>query len=324
MIVTTPNSSFWQNDKPTIVPTPAPPLKNTVLKYQPFIQALGESIGQLEEDEQQLIVCLQNLIKNLEFSAEEACRLAIPELQKALQNLQQSPTEYTKIFLSKVNLDFDGLLAAVKLVQIYFQTTQPLNQTLTDLKNTLTRLSECDIKDIGPLNTDNKPSQVLELVEPVEQDRCNLHHKLCEGEGALKQGKGPIEEIDQIQSLRMGSEEILRILDNQVPQRKLSVFQRMAQFIAHLKEVKETLNFLSRQGTCLSDTEIEDIKKLIQNWGKAIEKIQNLENIEDLTDVSKSRQAIAQSIQIHDFLEENYNYLAEIFRSNALLSAVIL
>lgn len=322
MIATTSSSSFLQDDKPTIVPTSATSQKNFILKFQPFIQALGESIGKLEKDEQELIVSLQNLIKNLEFSSEEAGRLANPELQKALQKLQQSPTEYTKIFLGKVNLDFDGLLAAVKLVQVYFQTTQSLNQTLTDLKNTLKTLS--DIKDIGPLNTDNKPSRVLELIEPVEQDRLDLHNRLFESEGILKQGKHTIHEIDQIQILHMGSEEALHILDNKVPHRNLSIYQRIAQFVSHLKEAKKTLKDLSSQGTSLSDKEIEDLKKLIQNWGKAIEKIQELENLDDLTDASKSRQAIAQSIQIHEFLEENYNYLAEIFRSNAILSSVIL
>ncbi len=71
-----------------------------------------------------------------------------------------------------------------------------------------------------------------------------------------------------------------------------------------------------------------EIKQLIRNWGDAVAQIEQLEQGPkmqgELGDPLNSRPAIAQSIQVHDLLEANYDYLTALVRSGDLESAGVL
>jgi hypothetical protein len=98
----------------------------------------------------------------------------------------------------------------------------------------------------------------------------------------------------------------------------------VARFISHLKKARDTFNQFSRNNISLDEGEVNNLRELVSNWGKITQKLQTITGKEDLSDSQNSRGAIAQSIQIHDLLEENYGFLSDLIRSGDLVSPGIL
>jgi hypothetical protein len=283
------------------------------------LSQLKRAVGGLEDAERRLIYGptqtdgLKQLIEFLQpYSDQENIKTALPVLQQGLQELQQAPTEFINSVVQNVKNDFSGLKEAVNLVQNYFKATKSLDGILPQLQNTLSNLSISKVAI-----TPDPRKIVLPLVGTVITDRSNLHSALGGSEGELNSMKPKISEGAEIKFLLMSSE---KVLSNEVlKDSALSVFQRVAQFAAHLEEAREILKTLSRIGISWGGSETDDVQKILTNWEEATKKVAELETSASPSDVQLNRQTIAESIQIHDLLEVNYDYLSELVRSGDLV-----
>jgi hypothetical protein len=82
-------------------------------------------------------------------------------------------------------------------------------------------------------------------------------------------------------------------------------------FINYMVSTEKVLKSLDRRGVSLPEREIN---QLIKNLGCAVKNLPP----------TSTNDAIAQSIQIHDLLEENYSFLSDLIRSGDLVSPGIL
>jgi hypothetical protein len=289
-----------------------------VMLAKSTLNPLQKAVENLKDAEKQLIYGqsqiggLKQLIEFLQpHSDQENIKTALPVLQQGLQELQQAPTEFINSVVHNVKNDFSGLKEAVNLVQNYFKATKSLDSILLQLQNILPNLS------ISKVTINPDPNRiVLPLVVTVIKDRSELHKALGDSEGELNSMKPKISEGAEIKFLLMSSEKVLDVV---LKDSTLSVFQRVAQFAAHLEEAREILKTLSRIGISWGGSETDDVQKILTNWEEATKKVAELETSASPSDVQLNRQTIAESIQIHDLLEVNYDYLSELVRSGDLV-----
>lgn len=308
-----------------------------------FLQSLINAVSALEVAEKKLIgqtpstgttgTGLKALIEKLKPFADkqEVVKTVLPVLQQRLQELQQAPTEFINGIAQDIKVttddNLDGLQELVKLVQNYFRATKSLDQTLNELHNPL-------LQNLQSLNLSNELKTLIQLVDTLVLSssmpkgvlnlRIALRAVLGSSEGKLSSSPVKFDEGQEIKFLLDGSSEVLEILNNDpvvVGMTPLSVLQRIAQFTAHLEEAKEILKTLSRKGVSWSGSETDDVQTVLSNWEKAIQKITELETPGILSDPQQSRLLINQSIKIHDLLEQNFSYLADLARSGDLVSA---
>jgi DNA repair ATPase RecN len=257
-------------------------------------------------------------------------KLSSNELKDILSAFQSQST-YTLSTISLLNnlspsiFTLDTLKTATNLIQIYFQVTQPLEQILSDLVDNLESLS--------PNGSDpNKlPSNIEDIkgsTKKIIQDRKEL---LKEQNKILREFEGEIDE-QNLQDLLRNSSEILSNLQGIQPTTNTGLddlLQVTHDFIGHLQKAQELFKTFSRQGEAIRDSEAGEVEQLIRNWRDAIKEIERLELNDDIKEQlnklpDKSRQAIAQSIQIHELLEANYGFLSDLIRSGDLVSPGVL
>jgi hypothetical protein len=210
---------------------------------------------------------------------------------------QNTYTDSTLAFLNSLHLPtatLETLKTATNLIQIYFQVTQPLEQILSDLIDNLPPAAEVK----GGV-TSAKIQASIKIIKTDRQDLQKVQDK------ALQEFGSVLEELD-LQKLVQTSSVILIELKNSPNLDVLST--AIDRLISHLKN------------------EPNEIQKLINNWGNPVAQIETIEKTNPdiqsgLSDPSKSRLAIAQSIKIHDLLEANYDYLNALVRSVDLVSA---
>jgi|GEM_PF-2525499 len=250
------------------------------------------------------------------------------DISNVLQALQEGLTRHTAELLNSAPVEpgFEDLIFAIKLVESYLQKTNSLSQNLSVLKD-LDKTSpqpKYEPKYEGT-KLPSLPSQCKDsnLYEAIKCVRTTLGQTLI---GILDEQNLTRDEVD-ITSLVQESRRILESINNISSQDKptpTDVNAVVNQFISHLKSARETFNKFNRKGISLDDGEVESLKELIRNWEKITEKLQIITGKEDLSDSTVSRAAIAQSIQIHDLLEENYSFLSDLIRSGDLVSPGIL
>jgi hypothetical protein len=289
------------------------------------LQTLQKSVGELETAEKNLIYGpnqtngLKQLIEFLQpHSDKENIKTALPILQQGLQELQQAPTEFiNSILIDAKTKGSSGLSEAVSLVKNYFRVTKSLDSTLPQLKDTLNGLSQkIDNVTIQP-NPKTVALIVSQSISPlgVVELRSALLTALGSSEVELNFSNFQLSEGEEIKFLRRSSNDVLTVLKDTT----LSVFQRVAQFVDHLEGAREILKTLNRKGVSWGGSETDDVQEILTNWEAATKKVAELETSASPSDVQLNRQSIAESIQIHDLLEVNYDYLSALVRSGDLV-----
>ncbi|MEH1852132.1 MAG: hypothetical protein V7L11_10690 [Nostoc sp.] len=231
-------------------------------------------------------------------------------------------SDYTNNVLSifpSSSATLEGLNSAINLVQLYFQGSKPLPQILSNL-----------IDGIESLNPDPTNPKIIDInsirksVNNIITDRNNLQNSLNK---VLREFSSGVDE-QNLQQLVQKSINILDALKKPpVTFDKLSPL--IKEFIDHLKEAQKIFRTFSQKVEDLTGNEPDEIQQLIRNWGDAIKQIEALEQgnkikTEFNNDAKNSRVAIAQSIKIHELLEQNYDFLTTLVRSGDLESAGIL
>jgi superfamily I DNA/RNA helicase len=217
------------------------------------------------------------------------------------------------------NADIGKLTTATNLIQLYFQGTQPLGQILSNLIDSIENLVQSSLNGVTF-------DQFRQSVKQILDDRQALQKTLNR---VLREFGTEIDEQD-LQKLLQRSSTILNELNNLNPTGFEDLSPLVQEFIAHLKKAQELFKKFNRQDEDLTGNEPDEIKQLIINWGDAIRQIEKIEQTDPEiknelnNDVSKNREAIAQSIKIHELLEQNYDYLTTLVRSGDLESAGIL
>jgi hypothetical protein len=228
---------------------------------------------------------------------------------------QNTYTDSTLAFLNSLHLPtatLETLKTATNLIQIYFQVTQPLEQILSDLIDNLPPAAEVK----GGV-TSAKIQASIKIIKTDRQDLQKVQDK------ALQEFGSVLEELD-LQKLVQTSSVILIELKNSPNLDVLST--AIDRLISHLKNAQEFFQTFGEKSGDLTGNEPNEIQKLINNWGNSVAQIETIEKTNPdiqsgLSDPSKSRLAIAQSIKIHDLLEANYDYLNALVRSVDLVSA---
>ena len=299
---------------------------------QTSLQDLITALQILGTREQNLITDVKTLIQNVQNNlvnspTPEDDQIALHELQQAQAKLEQSPTEYTKVFLSNVKANsVDGQEAALNLVRIYLETTRPLNYLLPEIKQIASNLDTRRFPNATTVAND---------VDPLIVARTNLEQMQAQFQEAIEENRATgkrqrPDERNQIEILEQGSKELLDLLDDKeiigktTKPLKLTIAQRFAQFIEHLKEARELLKHLSHRDGTMTSHELTNISRLLEHWERATQKLQALSGVEDLNNTQGTRHAVSQSIEIHKLLDENFNYIAEIFRTRDSYSSIIL
>jgi hypothetical protein len=279
------------------------------------IGQLQDLMNILKEAESQLETYVIGLKpSNLKAGGTEA------DISNVLQTLQEGLTQHTARLLSDPSLSkFEDLIFAIKLVETYLQNTKSLSQNLSVLKD----LDKSNPQPTYDTAKQKLPSQYKNnnLYEAVKCIRDTLEQTLA---GILDELNLTKDEVD-ITSLVPESQRILKSLNAiSIPPSPPDVGAVVKQLVNHLKSARDTFKKFDRKGISLDDGEIVSLKELIRNWEKIIEKLQVITEKEDLSSSTNSRNAIAQSIQIHDLLEENYGFLSDLIRSGDLVSPGIL
>lgn len=195
------------------------------------INRLYQSMKHLNHDSDRLICYLESDCAK--------AHLAEEDIITALQALQEAPTNYTLVFLQRLNkpdATFDNLLAAVNLVQIYLQMTQALDQILSNLEN-------LD-------NSQDKYASVKTKRKSLQDTLTNV--------------------LDELNLT--GNDLDIKILINESEELLKNVTAK--KFIAHLKNAREILKILSSDSVSLTESQI---KQLINNWLSGMQKLPNQE-----------------------------------------------
>lgn len=221
----------------------------------------------------------------------------------ALRELQKSPLDYILVILNNFSAvqpqpTQENLLVAVNLIQTYLRSTSSLEAVLKKL--------------IDSFMADGSKTTAQNVI--VARHELEKALVIIQTEPGLAEG-----EVD-LDVLRQASEAILKLLNSgNIPRSQIR-----SQFIAHLAQAKVDFERISTQDFKLNAVQLQDIQDLIGNWEKIVAKLQESSTDEKLNDINTSRPAIAQSIKIHDYLEEIYSYIAEAIRGSDLLSPAIL
>jgi hypothetical protein len=241
------------------------------------------------------------------FKSQDIYTNSIPSL---LDSLSQSPN---------IPGTLETLTTATNIVQIYFQITQPLEEILPELVPNLEGLPSPPTQAII--------TSIKEKINKLIEDRKNLQK---EQNKILREFEGDIDE-EKLQDLLQGSSDILAELQGFTPT-SANLEQLLldtGDFVTHLQKAQELFKTFSHQGEAIRDSEAGEVEQLIRNWRDAIKEVERLELNDDTKEQlnklpDKSRQAIAQSIQIHELLETNYGFLSDLIRSGDLVSPGVL
>lgn len=287
---------------------------------------MTNSFGSLIQQFQTVMSTLRSQFSHLNSALKDISTANNPELAETIAafKLQNDYTTSTDNLLKTVpiggNATLANLTTAINLVQLYFQGTQPLNSILANLVDLLERV------DAPSLPASTSIEDIREKISQMLSDRGALQKFLNR---VLRDFNTEISDLN-LKSLLQRSNAILSALDklkNQVI--NLTILSPVIDDLTdHLKTAAELFKSFNRKGEDLTGNEPNEIKQLVLNWGDAIGQIEELEKSDgikaDLSDGSKGRSAIARSIQLHDLLEANYDYLTALIRSGDLESVGIL
>jgi hypothetical protein len=270
---------------------------------------------------------LSGLFKNLGNDLNNFTANTLPlELKESIKAFESQFhfTTSTDLLLNKVinsSAKVEDLNTATNLVQFYFQGTQSLNQILPSLLEILESLNSSQFgnTDLGTVR--NHVQQILSQRKELQK---NLNK-------ALQEFGSELDEID-LDNLLQRSGVILNELSSFIPSGNM-LFNQLSSliddFVDHLIKAQKLFKSFGRKSEDLIGNEPNQIKQLILNWGGAINRIDELEKTDAIKDnfnrdASKSRSAIAQSIKIHELLEQNYDLITVLVRSGDLESVGIL
>ncbi|MEH1823747.1 MAG: hypothetical protein V7L22_00020 [Nostoc sp.] len=292
--------------------------------FDSLIQELQGKIGDLNTSQSSLFILLQNasLLNNPSGNP-----LELNEIVDAFQAQSDYTRNVFHLFstLPPQNNTLEQLNSAINLVQLYFQGSKPLPQILSNLIDGIESLNPV------PTNIDSIRASVNSIIT----DRNNLQNSLNK---VLREFSSGVDE-QNLQQLVQKSNNILNALkplllnvnnitfDDKSSSSNLSPL--IKEFIEHLKKAQKIFRTFSQKAENLTGNEPDEIQQLIRNWGVTINQIEILEKGDSIKDdfnknVSKSKEAIAQSIKIHELLEQNYDFLTTLVRSGDLESAGIL
>lgn len=306
-------------------------ISSLISELKKSMKILSENEGKTTDSKGNQGLLLLLLTANLLASTTLVPDTNLPkELQDTLNAFvaQDSFTSSTSTLLGNVNdvnAVLEDLITAANLIQLYFQVTQPLDQILSELVDNLESLGNTSL----PPNVDlSNIKGIKGSIRTIIQDRKNLRkiqNKI------FREFESDIDE-KKLQDLLQRSSEILGDLKGIEPSDSGSLTHLLNatdDFIIHLQKAQELFKTFRQQGEALRDSESGEVEQLIRNWRDAIKEIEGLELNKDIRRQlnqapEKSRQAIAQSIQIHDLLEENFSFLSDLVRSGDLVSSGIL
>lgn len=205
----------------------------------------------------------------------------------------------------------EELKIATNLVQIYSERTQSLKQILLDLPASL--------PSTLPPNNTQKIQDTIKKIE-IDLDRLQGTQKDALQELGKASKKPDLTKLSQMSDLIKTNFKNLSASPIQA-----NFLDEIQNLINNLISAGEFFKNFGENNENLNDPETEQIKKLISDWGESIALIEMLEQTDSirtyLIDPINSRFAIAQSIEIHNLLENNYDYLTAIVRSVDLVSA---
>jgi hypothetical protein len=215
------------------------------------------------------------------------------------------------------NLTLESLKTATKVLQSYLKSTEePLNTIFDKLENVH--------ENNFPANNNSVTPAILKVkIKKIRSDRESLNGILERALQEFKSEKGEKGER-QLEGLVKVSGTIVDELKKDSSFISLpNVSSVVNEFVEHLRKSKNLFKDFNRQGQDLTGDEPKEIGQLIQNWGEAITRIGLLQQKDsisaELGNVIVSRSAIAQSVQMHELLELNYDYLTALVRSGDLV-----
>jgi hypothetical protein len=237
---------------------------------------------------------------------------------------QDKYTDYTSTFLKGLITPNqpakpEDLEAATNLVQIYFQVTNLLDQTLSNLVDNL--LPDSDLS--GSITS----TTIQDSIKIIKDNREKLQEAQAK---ALEESRGILGKLN-LKKLVQRSESIKTEFKNlsivfTPTQPSSGDFSDAVELLRkHLENAGKFFEDFSKNNGNSTGDEPNQIKTLISDWGESVALIEKIEQADSirayLVDPSNSRLAIAQSIKIHDLLETNYDYLTALVRSIDLVSA---
>jgi hypothetical protein len=237
------------------------------------------------------------------------------DIAKALETLQEGLAKYTSNVLTSLSqkTGIEDLIFAIRLVENYLQETKGLGKSLSILKG-FDQTEHPRAESQMPPECAGTAGSLPDLYDYVPCVRQSLAKTLNQILDQLNLTRDDV----NIKGLVDESQRILDALNAVNPD--LTVI--IPRLINHLKLARDTFKRLIPSGISLDEEDVINLKKLAGNWGKITEKLQAISVANSA--LNASRTAIAQSIQIHDLLEVNYDALAALVRSRDLESTGIL
>jgi len=286
-----------------------------VSQYDSLIQDLQNNIGDVNTSEDDVLSKVLNPLKTITIPIE------LQGIQQAFQSQHDSTKHVSELLHNTnnfplTNATLEQFHSAINLVQLYFQGSKPLPQILSNLIDGIENLD----------SSITRPDQFRQKIQKILDKRQVLQKTLNR---VLREFVTEIDEQD-LQQLVQKSSMILNEMNSPNPANSDELSHIIQEFIGHLKQAQVLFKTFRKKGEDLTGNEPDEIKQLILNWEAAINRIKKIEQTDpeiqnDLNnDVNKSREAIAQSIKIHELLEQNYDSLNTLVRSGDLESAGIL
>jgi hypothetical protein len=240
------------------------------------------------------------------------------DIAKALETLQEGLAKYTSNVLTSLSqkTGIEDLIFAIRLVENYLQETKGLSKSLSILKQ-FDQTEHPRAEGQMPqecAGTSGSFPDLYDYVPCVRQSLAKTLNQLLDQLNLTRDDvniKGLVDESQRILDALNAANLDLPDLTVIIPR-----------LINHLKLARDTFKHLIPSGISLDEDDVINLKKLAGNWGKITEKLQAISVANSALNVSRT--AIAQSIQIHDLLEVNYDALAALVRSRDLESTGIL
>lgn len=276
--------------------------------FDSLIKDLQKNIDDLNKSEGALSTSLGKL---------SGIPLEIQEIISAFISQSNFTDNVSRLFPTTIDTTLEEFNSAINLVQLYFQASKPLPQILSNLTDGIESLDP----GFSVPTLDNLRKSVKQILDDRQALQKTLNRVVQEFSSGV--------DDQNLQQLVKRSSTILKDLNSLQPAGFDDVSSLITEFITHLKKAQEFFKSFSQKGEDLTGNEPDEIQQLIRNWGAAISQIEKLEKGDPIkkdfnNKVSKSREAIAQSIKIHELLEQNYDSLTTLVRSGDLESAGIL
>jgi hypothetical protein len=290
--------------------------------FDSLIKAIQDSMTTLKNDSATLLSLLQENKLIDDANKQVSISKELKDIILALTS-QDNYTEGTLKFLGNpppIKYILKDLKTVTNLIQIYFEITQPLEKSLSDLVTLL------------PSQLQGKIAANIQAnIQAINIDRINLleaQTKALQEFGSDLQELGLKELLKTSNSIRIKLKNLsINPADPKLPAQTSPVdfSTEIDRLIIHLNQANEFFKTFNENDSNVTASEPNEIQILISNWGdlvSLIDKIEQTDSIrQELSDPAKSRSAIAQSIKIHDLLESNYDYLTALVRSIDLVSA---